>query len=104
MSIMPGIEARAPERTETNNGWLSSAKVRPCVSTLDLCGPGFAVVRGAAGPAGREAYHLSTLRPDEAMLVRPDQVVAWRGPATQDLGGVLARVTAVAERPRMVAG
>jgi len=35
VSIMPGIEARAPERTETSSGLLASPNVRPTTCSTD---------------------------------------------------------------------
>jgi tetracenomycin A2 monooxygenase-dioxygenase len=77
--------------TRAPHVWLADGR-----STLDLFGSEFVVLRPAGGddwaPPGAsahvvdaegfaEAYGLSA---DEATLVRPDGVVAWRGPADRD--------------------
>jgi putative polyketide hydroxylase len=55
------VGTRVPHR------WLGDGR-----STLDLAGPGWALVTGP-----------DFLAPGEAVLLRPDQVVAWRGRATE---------------------
>ncbi|MGF1237333.1 FAD-dependent monooxygenase [Streptomyces sp. 2-6] len=93
------VGTRVPHR------WLDERRTR---STLDLAGPGWALV---AGPAARVPDRLTTpgpyatflpvhrieadfLPPDHLLLLRPDQVVAWRGTdpatATSALAGLLA--------------
>ncbi|WP_308257653.1 FAD-dependent oxidoreductase [Pseudonocardia lacus] len=66
--------------------WLDAARTR---SSLDLAGPGWALVSGGSPDAAIDglAHHvleLDGLPPGRHALVRPDQVVAWRGddPAT----------------------
>jgi putative polyketide hydroxylase len=75
------------------------AWVRPGqTSTLDLCGPEFALLAGGAGwleaaarlgITGHRMTGVDWLDPDGALLVRPDAVVAWRA------GGPVADPTAV---------
>jgi putative polyketide hydroxylase len=71
-------------------------------STLDLCGPGFALLADGSGwleaatrlgVAGHRVHPVDWLDPGGALLVRPDAVVAWRadGPAP-DPAAVLAGV------------
>jgi putative polyketide hydroxylase len=71
------VGTRVPHR------WLDQARSR---STLDLAGPGWAVLQGGPGrdflPAG------------QALLLRPDHIVAWRGPgpvAASRVRGALLR-------------
>ncbi|WP_252445844.1 FAD-dependent monooxygenase [Pseudonocardia humida] len=67
--------------------WLDAARTR---STVDLAGPGWALLSGGPTAATAvedlpvHAVELDGLPPGRCALVRPDQVVAWRGddPAT----------------------
>jgi putative polyketide hydroxylase len=62
------IGTRIPHR------WLDPARTR---STIDLAGPGWALVTGGqAGPGRLDADFLAD---GECLLLRPDHVVAWRG-------------------------
>jgi 2-polyprenyl-6-methoxyphenol hydroxylase-like FAD-dependent oxidoreductase len=69
----PSTEFRPAGRVGTRvpHRWLDEARAR---STIDLAGPGWAVLAGAAG-----ADFLPT---GNALLLRPDHIVAWRGPAS----------------------
>ncbi|GAA1990463.1 FAD-dependent monooxygenase [Amycolatopsis minnesotensis] len=85
--------------------------IGPGKSTVDLIGPGFAVLTGPGGEAWCEAARENGLRAtvldadwtssvalaeDGAMLVRPDGFIAWRtgsGADTALLGKILAMVT-----------
>jgi 2-polyprenyl-6-methoxyphenol hydroxylase-like FAD-dependent oxidoreductase len=57
------IGTRVPHR------WLDDARTR---STIDLAGPGWAVLTGQPG--------WGFLPPGQCLLLRPDHIVAWRGP------------------------
>ena len=63
------VGTRIPHR------WLDPARTR---STLDLAGPGWALVSGRSASA---AQHIDVdfLATDESLLLRPDHIVAWRG-------------------------
>ncbi|GIE76402.1 FAD-dependent oxidoreductase [Actinoplanes philippinensis] len=67
--------------------------LQPGLSTLDLCGTGFTVFSGGADVPGFEAHPMLGLDHDEVMVVRPDQVVAWRGRARDAIDRVLERLT-----------
>ena len=56
------VGTRVPHR------WLDAARTR---STIDLAGPGWAVLAGAA--------EVDFLPAGHALLLRPDHIVAWRG-------------------------
>ncbi len=62
------VGTRIPHR------WLDRARTR---STLDLAGPGWALVSGGAGPA--QHIDVDFLAAGECLLLRPDHIVAWRG-------------------------
>ncbi|HEY3978049.1 MAG TPA: FAD-dependent monooxygenase [Streptosporangiaceae bacterium] len=62
------VGTRIPHR------WLDPARTR---STIDLAGPGWALVTG--GPAQPGAAQLDFLPAGQCLLVRPDHVIAWRG-------------------------
>ncbi|HEY1672186.1 MAG TPA: FAD-dependent oxidoreductase [Streptosporangiaceae bacterium] len=69
------VGTRVPHR------WLDEARTR---STVDLAGPGWAVLAGEA--------EVDFLPAGHALLLRPDHVVAWRGPgpmATDRVRGAL---------------
>jgi hypothetical protein len=57
------VGTRVPHR------WLDSARTR---STIDLAGPGWAVL------TGRPDWNFLPVR--QILLLRPDHIVAWRGP------------------------
>ena len=57
------VGTRVPHR------WLDEARTR---STIDLAGPGWAVLAGEA--------EVDFLPAGHALLLRPDHIVAWRGP------------------------
>jgi putative polyketide hydroxylase len=83
------VGTRIPHR------WLDTARTR---STLDLAGPGWALICGRpAGQtvAGLPAHHVDAdfLGADEWLLLRPDHIVAWRGTGA-GAGGRAARVRA----------
>jgi putative polyketide hydroxylase len=72
--------------TRVPHAWLDPARTR---STIDLAGPGWALLCGGSRPAdvpGLRCYaaELDFLPAGEHLLLRPDHVVAWRGtdPAT----------------------
>ena len=67
------VGTRVPHR------WLDEARTR---STIDLAGPGWAVLAGAAGVDFLPAGH--------ALLLRPDHIVAWRGADPAAASGVRA--------------
>jgi putative polyketide hydroxylase len=91
--------------TRVPHAWVEPGRV----STLDLCGPGFALLADGAGwleaaarlgVTGHRVHAVDWLDPGSALLVRPDAVVAWRAdrpvgaPATvlsDVLGTVLSR-------------
>jgi putative polyketide hydroxylase len=62
------VGTRIPHR------WLDRARTR---STLDLAGPGWALVSGGAGTA--QHIDVDFLAAGECLLLRPDHIVAWRG-------------------------
>ncbi|MBF6507649.1 FAD-dependent monooxygenase [Nocardia farcinica] len=68
------IATRIPHR------WLD-----PCLSTLDIAGPGWALAvsddprRWAANALPVHRLDADFLAPGEALLIRPDDVIAWRG-------------------------
>ena len=62
------VGTRIPHR------WLDPARTR---STLDLAGPGWALVSGGASAAQR--IDVDFLAAGECLLLRPDHIVAWRG-------------------------
>jgi putative polyketide hydroxylase len=84
----PVTEFRPAGRVGTRipHRWLDEARTR---STIDLAGPGWALLAG--GPAAADApcsgahplraqpIRADFLPPGECLLVRPDHVVAWRG-------------------------
>jgi putative polyketide hydroxylase len=86
-AIAPGPEQRAdPEPvtefapagrvgTRIPHRWLDLARTQ---STLDLAGPGWALVSGGPASAARP-IDVDFLAADECLLVRPDHIVAWRG-------------------------
>jgi putative polyketide hydroxylase len=65
------VGTRVPHR------WLDAGRTR---STIDLAGPGWAVLAGAAGVDFVPAGH--------SLLLRPDHIVAWRGPDAAAAPGV----------------
>jgi putative polyketide hydroxylase len=67
------IGTRVPHR------WLDRERNR---STIDLAGPGWAVLTGRDD--------LDFLPPGQCLLLRPDHIVAWRGPSPAAAGGVRA--------------
>jgi putative polyketide hydroxylase len=67
------VGTRIPHR------WLDPART---TSTLDLAGPGWALVSGGQVSAARH-IDVDFLAADECLLLRPDHIVAWRG---SDLG------------------
>jgi putative polyketide hydroxylase len=67
------VGTRVPHR------WLDGARTR---STIDLAGPGWAVLAGEAGVDFLPAGHW--------LLLRPDHIVAWRGPELAAASGVRA--------------
>jgi putative polyketide hydroxylase len=99
-------ELRAQPGTRVPHAWVQCAGRR--ISTLDLVGPGFTLFTGSSGAAWASAAEavsatldvpisvhtigaecevldidgrwaeLTALSPDEALLVRPDDFVAWR--------------------------
>ncbi|MFQ6148085.1 FAD-dependent monooxygenase [Streptomyces seoulensis] len=93
------VGTRVPHR------WLDERRTR---STLDLAGPGWALLAGPGarvpdrltvpGPYAVElAVHRSTadfLAPDGLTLLRPDHVVAWRGADPDAAAAILARLLA----------
>ena len=92
-------------------GLLRHDWVRPGVSTLDLVGPGFTLflLDGAGAPAPAAQVDVVVLSDPElatrwgarAVLVRPDQIVAWRGDAVPtDLPALLALVSGGQEGDR----
>lgn len=64
--------------TRVPHAWLDAARTR---STVDLAGPGWAVLDGPCG---------EFLAAGERLLLRPDQVVAWRGSTATDADAVRA--------------
>ena len=100
-------ELRGQPGTRVPHAWLSRGDQR--VSTLDLLGPGFTVLTGDAGAPWCASAHVASatlgvpvtahrigvdgdlqdvdgewaahtgLTPEAALLVRPDDVVGWRG-------------------------
>jgi putative polyketide hydroxylase len=82
------VGTRIPHR------WLDPARTR---STIDLAGPGWALVTGVPDrPAahGLSAYQLRAdfLPAGQSLLLRPDHVVAWRGADPAAAAEVLAAV------------
>jgi putative polyketide hydroxylase len=80
------VGTRVPHR------WLDDARTR---STVDLAGPGWALLSGGDQPVetpGLPSYaaDLDFLPAGEHLLLRPDQIVAWRGTDPADVPGVLA--------------
>ena len=93
-------ELRAQPGTRVPHAWIQHGGRR--ISTLDLVGPGFTLFTGSSGapwacaadavsamlnvPIGVHSVdpddggwaELTGLSPDEALLVRPDGIVAWR--------------------------
>lgn len=65
------VGTRVPHR------WLDPHRTH---STLDLAGPDWAIL------TGDRADHLTTdfLAPEECLLIRPDDIVAWRGRSTTE--------------------
>ena len=63
------VGTRIPHR------WLDPARTR---STLDLAGPGWALLSGAPARTD-QPIALDFLAADEYLLLRPDHIVAWRG-------------------------
>jgi 2-polyprenyl-6-methoxyphenol hydroxylase-like FAD-dependent oxidoreductase len=109
------FEPRGRVGTRVPHRWLGPGRTR---STIDLAGPGWAVLAGEAaapvparpgGPlagayqAGRAASPgIDFLGRDELVLLRPDHVVAWRG---SDPGQALAALdTALGPLSGMTAG
>jgi 2-polyprenyl-6-methoxyphenol hydroxylase-like FAD-dependent oxidoreductase len=83
------VGTRVPHR------WLDAARTR---STIDLAGPGWAVLSGGDRPAdvaGLPAYaaDLDFLPAGQHLLLRPDHVVAWRGTDAGAVAGVRAALT-----------
>jgi 2-polyprenyl-6-methoxyphenol hydroxylase-like FAD-dependent oxidoreductase len=58
--------------TRVPHRWLDPARTR---STIDLAGPGWAVLQGRDD--------LGFLPPGQCLLLRPDHIVAWRGPSPE---------------------
>lgn len=105
----PPIDRYAPEGrpgTRIPHNWLD--RDGDLVSTLDLLGPGFTLFTGPGGQDWAEAAKRADLdiavavvdetgwldevclKPDGALLVRPDAIVAWHCPtACQDPAGAL---------------
>ncbi|WP_433299303.1 hypothetical protein ACQPZQ_21890 [Pseudonocardia sp. CA-142604] len=96
--------------TRVPHEWLDEGHTR---STLDLAGPGWALVvngdpadweRGAAAaPLPLPVHHLAAgfLPEGCALLLRPDQVVCWRGTDPTAPAAALRRLlTGAAERHR----
>jgi putative polyketide hydroxylase len=82
--------------TRVPHAWLPDRR-----STLDLAGPGFALMTGPAGGDWMSAAAASGISaaqiPDycvdsAALLVRPDQIVGWRG-ETGSLPALIAEIT-----------
>ena len=86
------VGTRVPHR------WLGAARTR---STVDLAGPGWALLSGGApvpvvGDLPSATADLDFLAPGEHLLLRPDDVVAWRG---TDPGAVPAVRAALLDAP-----
>jgi putative polyketide hydroxylase len=73
------IGTRVPHR------WLDAARTR---STIDLAGPGWAVLTGQPD--------WDFLPPGQCLLLRPDHIVAWRGPGP---GAAAVRAALLQGRP-----
>ena len=69
------VGTRIPHR------WLDPGRSR---STIDLAGPGWALVTGG---------ELDFLAAGECLLLRPDHIVAWRGTGPAAAAAVLAGLT-----------
>jgi 2-polyprenyl-6-methoxyphenol hydroxylase-like FAD-dependent oxidoreductase len=69
--------------TRVPHRWLDDAH---SVSTMDLAGPGWAILT---------ADRADFLDPGECLLLRPDDVVAWRGRATTEAAAVRDRLCGV---------
>jgi putative polyketide hydroxylase len=115
VELVDGEQLRGEPGTRVPHGWLAREGVR--VSTLDLLGSGFTLFTGSTdAPWRRAAKSVSAslgipidvqrlgaqftwLPAEGALLVRPDDFVAWRAhtmprsPET-DLRGVLCRILA----------
>ena len=99
-TVSPVEELRAQPGTRVPHAWIQHGGRR--ISTLDLVGPGFTLFTGSSGapwacaadavsgmlnvPIGVHSVdpddggwaELTGVSPDEALLVRPDGIVAWR--------------------------
>ncbi|MFE7121229.1 tetracenomycin polyketide synthesis hydroxylase, partial [Streptomyces sp. NPDC057654] len=70
------VGTRVPHR------WLDGARTR---STIDLAGPGWCLLAGPEAAAPRtdrlpvHRHDLDFLPAGQCLLLRPDQIVAWRG-------------------------
>ncbi|QWF79308.1 FAD-dependent monooxygenase [Amycolatopsis sp. CA-230715] len=111
VTVVPSTEDVAVSLNGDAGSRLPHRWIAPGKSTVDLIGPGFAVLTGPGGEAWCEAARKNglratrldadwaasvTLADDGALLVRPDGFIAWRTETAADpalLGKILAMVT-----------
>jgi hypothetical protein len=79
VSIIPGIENFAPERTETRSGSLGSPRALPIVSSsVPRCSPASSSISGGAPPRARNARHASVVIVNPGGTGRPMFVISAR--------------------------
>jgi putative polyketide hydroxylase len=88
----PVTEFRPAGRVGTRipHRWLDPARTQ---STLDLAGPGWALLSGGPAPAA-QPIAVDFLAADEYLLLRPDHIVAWRGTSLDTAARVQAALLA----------
>jgi putative polyketide hydroxylase len=89
---MDQLELTGRPGTRVPHAWLADGR-----STLDVAGTGFALLTGAGSATWTGSATLSSTGvpgwdPETALLVRPDNIVAWAGTDPARLSEVLAQV------------